>query len=88
MSIEPAPAPAASAYKGAEPCRAESFTIARVRTACENGGRPGAKRVMKEAINKAVATGKLLKCADCHSNTTDYALKSDAVNKLQSWLGE
>ena len=46
------------------------------------------KRVMKEAINKAVATGKLLKCADCHSNTTDYALKSDAVDKLQSWLGE
>jgi hypothetical protein len=43
---------------------------------------------MKEAINKAVATGKLLKCADCHSNTSDYALKSDAVDKLQSWLGE
>lgn len=83
---EPAPAPVA--YKGAEPCRAESFTIARVRIACENGGRPGAKRVMKEAINKAVATGKLLKCADCHSSTTDYALKSDAVDKLQSWLGE
>jgi hypothetical protein len=81
-----APERAAPAYKGAEPCRAASFTIERVRTACENGGRPGAKRVMKEAINKAVATGKLLKCGDCHSSTSDYTLKPDAVDKLQSWL--
>lgn len=84
---EPAPEPVASAYKGPEPCRAASFTIERVRTACENGGRPGAKRVMKEAINKATATGQLLKCGDCHSNTRDYSLKSDAVDKLQRWLG-
>jgi hypothetical protein len=83
---QPAEPPAASAYQGAEPCRAASFSIDRVRAACESGGRPGAKRVMKEAINKATATGKLLKCGDCHSNTRDYALKSDAADKLQSWL--
>jgi len=83
---ESAPEPATSAYKGAEPCRAASFSIARVRSACDNGGRPGAKRVMKEAINKATATGKLLKCGDCHSNMRDYALKSDAVEKLERWL--
>ena len=86
-AAEPAPEPAASAYKGPEPCRAASFSIERVRSACENGGRPGAKRVMKDAINKATATGQLLKCGDCHSNTRDYSLKSDAVDKLQRWLG-
>jgi hypothetical protein len=78
--------PAAGAYTGSDPCRASKFSVPRVREACENGGRPAAKRVMKDAIGKATATGQLLKCSDCHSNQRDYALKSNAVAELKRWL--
>jgi outer membrane biosynthesis protein TonB len=85
--------PAASAaeatptYTGPDPCQATSFSLPRVREACANGGRAGAKRVMKDAIGKATATGQSLKCADCHSNLNDYTLKGDAVAELKRWLG-
>jgi len=78
-------APAAS-YKGSDPCRAANFSVSRVRDACASGGRPAAKKVMKDAISKATATGQLLKCSDCHSNQKDYSLKSAAVADLKKWL--
>lgn len=75
-----------ASYKGSDPCRADSFSVPRVREACAVGGRPAAKRVMKDAIGKATATGQLLKCSNCHSNQRDYALKGDAVAELKRWL--
>lgn len=75
-----------ASYKGSDPCRAAKFSVSRVREACASGGRPAAKRVMKDAIGKATATGQLLKCSDCHSNQRDYSLKSDAVADLKRWL--
>lgn len=77
---------AVASYKGSDPCRATKFSVARVREACASGGRAAAKRVMKDAIGKATATGQLLKCSNCHSNQNDYALKGDAVAELQRWL--
>jgi hypothetical protein len=77
---------AAVSYKGSDPCRASSFSVSRVREACASGGRAAAKRVMKDAIGKATATGQLLKCSNCHSNQRDYALKGDAVAELKRWL--
>jgi hypothetical protein len=77
---------AVASYKGSDPCRATKFSVARVREACASGGRAAAKRVMKDAIGKATATGQLLKCSNCHSNQNDYALKADAVAELQRWL--
>lgn len=79
--------PAAGGYTGSDPCRAKSFSVPRVREACAAGGRAAAKRVMKDAIGKATATGQSLKCSNCHSNQRDYALKSDAVAELERWLG-
>ncbi len=78
--------PAASAYKGSDPCRATSFSLDRVRDACANGGRAAAKRVMKDAIGKATATGQSLRCTNCHANQNDYTLKGDAVADLKRWL--
>jgi hypothetical protein len=78
--------PAASAYKGSDPCRATSFSVDRVRSACANGGRAAAKRVMKDAIGKATATGQSLRCSNCHADQKDYALKADAVSELKRWL--
>jgi hypothetical protein len=78
--------PAAAAYSGSDPCRAASFSVPRVRDACAAGGRAAAKRVMKDAIGKATATGQTLKCGSCHSNQRNYALKGDAVAELKRWL--
>jgi hypothetical protein len=77
---------AVASYKGSDPCRATKFSVARVREACASGGRAAAKRVMKDAIGKATATGQTLKCSNCHSNQRDYALKADAVADLKRWL--
>jgi hypothetical protein len=82
----PAADTAVASYKGSDPCRATKFSVARVREACASGGRAAAKRVMKDAIGKATATGQLLKCSNCHSNQNDYTLKGDAVAELQRWL--
>jgi hypothetical protein len=81
-----APEAGAAAYTGSDPCRATSFSVPRVREACASGGRAAAKRVMKDAIGKATATGQSLKCSNCHTNQRDYALKSDAVAELKRWL--
>jgi hypothetical protein len=78
--------PGARSYTGSDPCKAGSFSVPRVRDACAAGGRAAAKRVMKDAISKATATGQTLKCANCHSNQRDYSLKSNAVKDLKRWL--
>lgn len=80
------PEPPASGYTGPDPCRAHSFSVERVREACATGGRPAAKRVMKDAITKAIATSHSLGCSDCHANQRDYALKPKAVAELKRWL--
>lgn len=81
-----AAAPASPSYTGTNPCQAVSFSVERVRQACASGGRAAAKRVMKDAIGKATATGQSLRCSDCHANQRDYTLKSDAVAELKRWL--
>jgi hypothetical protein len=74
------------AYKGPDPCQASSFSVPRVRSACASGGRSAAKRVMKDAIGKAIATGKRLACSNCHSSQSEYTLRPDAVAELKRWL--
>jgi hypothetical protein len=77
----------ASAYTGPNPCKATSFSVARVKEACEAGGRTAAKGVMKDAVGKALAAGASLKCGDCHAEQVNYGLKKDAVAQLKKWLG-
>jgi len=79
--------PAASAYTGPNPCTTKTFSVPRVKEACEAGGRTAAKGVMKDAVGKALAAGASLKCADCHADQTKYTLKKDAVAQLKKWLG-
>lgn len=82
---EPA-ASATPAYAGPNPCKAASFSVARVEEACSKGGRTAAKGVMKDAVGKALAAGTTLRCSDCHSEQRDYTLKPDAVAQLKKWL--
>jgi hypothetical protein len=79
-------APAAPAYTGPDPCRATSFSVERVREACAAGGRASAKRVMKDAVTRAIAMSHSLGCDDCHLNQRDFTLKPNAVADLKRWL--
>jgi hypothetical protein len=79
-------ASAAPAYSGSDPCKTTRFSVPRVREACATGGRRGAKSVMKDAIQKAIAAGGSLRCTSCHQNQVDYSLRPDAVAQLRHWL--
>lgn len=78
--------PAASAEDPA-PCSAKSFKIAKVKAACEDGGQPAAKNLMKAAVKKAKEAGESMTCKSCHSELKTYALTGDdPVGKLEKWL--
>ena len=82
----PAKPTAAAKYAGDSPCTATSFKFGAVRSACERGGRPEVKGVMKNVTNKAKAAGTELKCTSCHTSTKTYELKDNAVEDLRKWL--
>ncbi|HEX2880256.1 MAG TPA: hypothetical protein VHO25_12060 [Polyangiaceae bacterium] len=82
----PATPPAAAKYTGDSPCLATSFKFAAVRNACEHGGRPEAKALMKTMTKKAEAAGTELKCNSCHTSLKTYELKDNAVADLRKWL--
>ena len=70
-----------------KPCVATSFKIAKVKNACESGGQPAAKKMMKTATDKAKAAGEDINCKTCHSDLKTYALTGDdTVAKIQKWL--
>jgi hypothetical protein len=65
---------------------ATSFKFAAVRNACEHGGRPEVKALMKNMTKKAEAAGTELKCNNCHSSLKTYDLRDNAVTDLRKWL--
>lgn len=77
---------AATKYTGDTPCVATSFQFAAVRSACERGGRPEVKSLMKSMTKKAEAAGTELKCNSCHTSLKTYDLKDNAVADLRKWL--
>ncbi len=46
--------------------------------ACVKGGRPEAKKVMKEMVKKAKANGQKFTCDGCHKDLDTYALTKNA----------
>lgn len=72
--------------EGEEACTAESFELAAVEAACNKGGRPAAKSLMKVAVKKAKAAGESMTCKSCHTNLKTYTLTSNAVSDLEPWL--
>ena len=58
--------------------------------ACAKGGRKEAQKVMKSMVTAAKEKGTKFVCVDCHQDTIDYALTSNAVEdykKLQASSG-
>ena len=68
------------------PCTAKSFKHAKVKKACEEGGRTAAKKVMKEAVKKARAAGEVMNCKTCHSSLKTFELTEGASKRLGKWL--
>lgn len=69
-----------------KPCLATSFKFAAVRSACEKGGVPKAKALMKAWTNKAKEKGESYKCATCHDNQKTYTNKPSADADLRKLL--
>lgn len=80
------PAPKSRGYTGDQPCKASTFHVKAVESACREGGRAAAKDLMKQAVANAKAKGVSLKCTSCHVDQKSYALQPDAVKELARWL--
>jgi hypothetical protein len=77
----------AQAGDEAKPCRATTFKIPAVKSACEAGGQKAVQKLMKAAVDKAKAAGTAMKCLDCHNDLKAYELKgSDPVGQIKPWL--
>jgi hypothetical protein len=75
-----------TAYSGDEPCTTEKFRFSAVRAACERGGRPAAKDLMKSLVKKAKERGEEVKCTSCHKDTKAFVLKDNAVDDMKSMM--
>lgn len=69
-----------------KPCLAKTFEFASVRKACEKGGVPKAKALMKSWTNKAKDKGESFKCTTCHDNQKTYSNKANASADLRKLL--
>jgi hypothetical protein len=49
-----------------------------VAKACAKGGRPEAKKLMKDAVKTAKANGKTFTCEGCHKDLETFALTPNA----------
>jgi hypothetical protein len=74
------------AHAGDDACTTKKFHYPAVEKACKDGGRKAAKDLMKNAVKKAKAAGKDVKCTSCHEDTKDFKLKDNAVADMKPWI--
>lgn len=79
-------APSANTQSIDKPCSAGSFEFPAVESACEKGGVPKAKALMKSWVNKGKEKGENYKCTSCHDNQRTYSNKPNAVADLRKLL--
>ncbi len=71
---------------GPKPCTATKFAVPAVEAACKSGGQAEAKKLMKQAVDKAKATGAAVNCKSCHTDLGTFALSPNATTDLKQWL--
>lgn len=59
---------------GEAKCTIATKPESEVGKACASGGRPAAKKDMKEMVKKAKANGQKFTCEGCHKDLDTYAL--------------
>ncbi|MBM4361727.1 MAG: hypothetical protein FJ104_03525 [Deltaproteobacteria bacterium] len=78
---------AAPAQAGDDACTTTKFSFPAVEKACKDGGRKGAKDLMKAVVKKAKDAGKDVGCKDCHADVgKTFELKANAVKDLKGLL--
>lgn len=75
-----------AAAEDVEACTAKKFDHAKVEKACKSGGRPAAKKLMKDVVKKAKAAGADVNCKTCHSSLKSFELTDGASKQLGKWL--
>lgn len=74
---------AVSLSDAGEPCKATSFKTELVKNACATD-LAAAKAAMKDFVKKANdKNGTKWKCTQCHSDLSDYDLKSNALDDFK-----
>lgn len=71
---------APNAHAGDAECTTSPFLLPAVKSACAEGKRAAAKKLMQDATKKAKAAGKDWKCKTCHDAST-YKFESEAAHK-------
>lgn len=64
----------AARAEDAAKCTIATKPDSEVGKACATGGRPAAKKDMKEMVKKAKANGQKFTCEGCHKDLDNYAL--------------
>jgi hypothetical protein len=69
-----------------KPCVNTTFKFAKVKKACESGGQPAVKTLMKATVKKMKADGKDVNCKSCHTELKQYENKPNAEADLKGYL--
>jgi hypothetical protein len=69
---------ARAASAGDDKCTVATSGDSPVAKACAKGGRPEAKKLMKEAVKTAKANGKTFTCEGCHKDLESFQLTPNA----------
>lgn len=77
------PAVVVATYNGPAPCTATSFATSTVRNACNRGGRPEARSLMRALMNNGKKKGLDFKCSSCHTDQSNYGLLGNATADLR-----
>lgn len=88
VAPKPAAAPApAPTYNGPAPCTATSFATSTVRIACNRGGRPEVRSLMRALMNRGKEKkGLEFKCSSCHTDQSSYGLLGNATADFRALL--
>lgn len=88
VAVAPKPAAApAPTYNGPAPCTATSFATSTVRNACNRGGRPEVRGLMRALMNRGKEKkGLEFKCSSCHTDQSNYGLLGNATADFRTLL--
>jgi hypothetical protein len=70
----------------ADKCTSKDFKTPQVKKACADGGRKGAKTMMKGLVKKAKAGGAEINCKTCHTSLKTFENTDNAVADLKKLL--
>ncbi len=71
---------------GPKPCIKAKQQTPQVQAACDAGGLEGAKKMMKEIVDKQKKAGNQIKCQTCHKDLKGFELTPNGLADLKKML--